>query len=650
MRLPFDALAPHGFWLLLGLVPLVVLYLLKIRRERRKVPSTWLWESARRDLIARSPFQKLVPQVPLLLQAAALILLALALSRIASRSERVVGDNVAIVIDTSASMNAVDSRGRARIELAREAARNLLASLMPGSRAMLIEAGRDAQVTSPLDEDRKRLRQALDKLVPSDIEGDLGAGLALASERLRQLGGMRRIVVITDGALAKEDALSATSLPLDIVKVGEPVENIGIVRIDVRTGVDPVSRSEQVQIFAMIESFASRPREAFITAKLENTDFVLASRRLVIPPGERVPVELAFSPAPGDIGKGLIVDVSPHDAFPTDDVAYARVPGGRRMPVVIVGTSPSPWIERAFASDPDLDVFRASLTELESVPEDALVVTDGACPPAHADGLAFLVLAPPEGPCLGVHVGKSQERPSITSWAGGDPRLRFLTLDDLHLSRASILKASSRAQELVRSADGPLVVDASSPGRDVTIVGFDVGESDWPLKASFVLFVRNIAEQARSRRALGISGPVRAGEPIRLYVPASTESVRVEGPLGFESDAPVRDGLAVIGGARRAGLYHVSFQGRRPGSAIVAANLASSRESDLRERPLKAPAGEVSVTEGSRIPDEHTEWSWLFALLALGFLVADVAWLTRKPKLSPSKTPPKPKVPERRPA
>ena len=54
-------------------MPLVVLYILKIKRERMRVPSTWLWAAARRDLLAKHPFKKLVPELPLFLQLLALI-------------------------------------------------------------------------------------------------------------------------------------------------------------------------------------------------------------------------------------------------------------------------------------------------------------------------------------------------------------------------------------------------------------------------------------------------------------------------------------------------------------------------------------------------------------------------------------------------
>src|SRR5450432_4303229 len=105
-RVPIELKAASGLWLLGLLVPLVLLYVLKIRRQRVTVSSTWLWAAAARDLAAKSPFKRLVPQVPLALELLALALLALALARPATRGGQISADHVAIVVDTSASMAA----------------------------------------------------------------------------------------------------------------------------------------------------------------------------------------------------------------------------------------------------------------------------------------------------------------------------------------------------------------------------------------------------------------------------------------------------------------------------------------------------------------------------------------------------------------
>ncbi|HEY3496474.1 MAG TPA: BatA domain-containing protein, partial [Polyangiaceae bacterium] len=140
--MPFELRSPLGLALLGLLVPLILLYVLKIRRERLRVPSIWLWRSAERDLLARQPFRRLVPYVSLILEALALLCLALASARPVTRGGQLDSDHLAIVIDGSASMLAVGPDGRTRIARAREAAHAAVRRLAPAADALVIEAGR----------------------------------------------------------------------------------------------------------------------------------------------------------------------------------------------------------------------------------------------------------------------------------------------------------------------------------------------------------------------------------------------------------------------------------------------------------------------------------------------------------------------------
>jgi hypothetical protein len=633
MKFPFELQDPRGLWLLAGLVPLVALYVLKIRRQRVPVGSTWLWAAARRDLLARTPFQRLVPQVPLLLQLLALALLALALARPATRHKAILGDHVAIILDTSASMGALDPKtGQARIELAKTAAWEALSALSPGADAMLLEAAREPRLVAPLDRDIKKIQAALDPLPARDVEGDLGSAVALAVDRLRQLGGESRIVVFTDGNLAHPDAIQVPGVPLEVYTVGEPIDNAAIVRVDVRAGVDPASHEEEVQAFALLVNHGARPRDLFLTLRLDQTTEPLASRRVLVQPGERQPVVLTFRPAPGDRLKGMVIEINPHDAFAADDVAYARVPPGQKQPVVLASERGSPWLERALASDPLVDVWKGKPSEAATarVEAGALFVYEGFCPPTAPPG-DFLIVNPPEGMCLGIGVGPERKTPSLTSWSNGDPRLRFLTLDGVHIASAHDLKVGGPAQALIRSQEAVLGADVSTPGRSGTMLGFDVGDSDWPLKASFVLFIRNTIELARAHRAQGL-GAAPAGEPLRVPVPGELKQVKVLPPGARDPlVAPARDGLAVISETQRAGLYLVSWEGDRAGQLLIPVSLTSERESDVRPRPLEISKQGATVGNAAQLADAHTDWSFALAALALLFVVLDVAWLTRKP-------------------
>jgi hypothetical protein len=635
-RVPLELKAPSGLWLLGLLLPLVLLYVLKIRRQRVTVSSTWLWAAAARDIAAKSPFKRLVSQLPLLLEVGALALLAFALSRPASRGGHIAGDHVAIVVDTSASMAALEPDGRSRLAHARDAASAVIAALSPGAQAVIIDAGREAHLVSAMDSDVRRLEASLAKLEASDAEGRMTQAIATASAQLRPYERTARLVVVSDGAIADRDAFASSNLPLELVRVGSPLDNTGIVRLDIASAEDPSSHKEQVQAFAMVENFGQKARTLYVTLSERNVSEPLASRRIDLAPGERVPVVLGFEPAPGDAGAGLIVELSPHDALPSDDRAYGRVPSGAQLQVVMAPAKGNAWVARALGSDPNVELLGTSVAGLASagVAPDALVVVSGACP-SNALGGDLLILDPPPGPCRTAVVGPNIDSPAVTSWAEVDPRLRFLSLDGVELLRAHRLEADSPQAALVQSRAGTLIADASSPGQSVTVVGFDVGDSNWPLKASFVLFLRNVVELARSHRVRGAEAPARAGEPYSLRVPLDVSEVELESPSGSRQTFSAREGVCVLPNLPQAGFYFASFEGKTKGSALFAANLTSERESDLRARELPLGQGRpVALRGAAELTASVVDWSWLLAAVALGLIALDVWWVTRKPRPS----------------
>src|SRR5262249_51755428 len=154
----------------------------------------------------------------------------------------------------------------------------------------------------------------------------------------------------------------------------------------------------------------------------------------------------------------------------------------------------------------------------------------------------------------------------------------------------------------------PVATDISTATRAGTLIGFDVADSDWPLKASFVLFMRNVIEQARMHRAHGVTGPARAGDPLRVLLPATATSLEATGPAGDRVDASLRAGLAIVPATDRAGFYRLAWQGAQAGTLVVPANLTSEPESDVRPKPIAASDSDVRVSSGPTRPEAHTEW------------------------------------------
>ncbi|MGC4086475.1 MAG: BatA and WFA domain-containing protein [Polyangiaceae bacterium] len=625
--MPWELTRISGLGLLGLLAPLALLYVLKVRREKRVVPSVWLWQAALRDLSAKSPFKRLTASVPLVLESLAIVALGLALAGPITRSASLKAARVALVVDVSASM-ASDEGGQTRLGQAVSAARGVLLRTEPGTELLLVAAGREPELISPFERDRARLEAALGRIRVREVEGQLGRSLNLAADQLQKHGG-GKLVVITDGALADSQALTPLAIPVEVIHVGSAHENSAIVRADITRTKDPVTGRDRVEAFAQLVNFGSKRRELFVTLTQKNVQEPLASRRVQLEAGEHAGVVLSFEAAPGDAGKPLELELSPHDALLSDDRAALVVPEPRKLPVVVAPKTASPWLLRALTTDADIELYTTTLEGLTraEVADDAFVVVDGACP-ATLPGADLLILNPPQGTCRGVSVGAELSRPQITSWAETDPRLRFLSFEGVDVASGRSLGAASERDSLVHTRDGTLVADASSPGRMATLVGFDLGQSSFPLKASFVVFVRNLTDLARAHRTGAARRGTRTGEPISLHVPNDIEAVDVEYPDGRrEKKLRARNGLAVLPGSTQVGTVFVSWTGIRPGSATIATNLNSEAES--RSAPLPLSIGRAREGSGRALA-EFTRLDWIFGALALALIAADVAWLTRR--------------------
>jgi hypothetical protein len=226
-------------------------------------------------------------------------------------------------------------------------------------------------------------------------------------------------------------------------------------------------------------------------------------------------------------------------------------------------------------------------------------------------------------------VGAEVEQPQITSWEQGDPRLRFLTFDGVHIAKSNAVSAAGQAG-LLRAGKAALMADASSPGKAATIIGFDVGETDWPLKASFVLFIRNIVELARLHRSQGTTGPARTGDALRVAVPKDVAKVIALGPAMPEHEVTAKGGFVIIPAVDRAGLYRARWTEPRYGNVVIVANLTSEHESDVRPRPVIIDQNGGVAAPSARVADAHHEWGLWLALLAVALIAFDVYWMTRK--------------------
>jgi hypothetical protein len=632
-----ELLSPWSL-LWLGLVgPLVLLYVLKRRRQPRVVGSTLLWEQALRDLRAERPWRRLVPQVALLLQLLALVVGALALARPVGAGTVPAGARVAVVIDASASMAARDpGADGSRHAEAVARARALVRSLPPGGDALVIEAAAQPVVVAPATADAAALERALSGLRVRGGRADLGAAVALAAERLRGARPGSRVVLYTDAAEDGEVPLDPRGVPVEVRRLGsDAAANAGIVAVDVRPRPDD-GAPDRCDVFVRVAHHGARPADLFVTASIDGRG-VVASRRVTVAPDTAEGVVLSADLPPDEAARAPVVTVAlsaaagdreggAGDALALDDVAVAPSPAARRLPVFAVGEPPPP-VMRALRADRDVDVYATSLALLAERPADAppldgLFVYTGVTPPEAPPGDS-VVFAPTGPRAFDVELGPEVAAPRIVSWEEDDLRLRFVTLSDVHLDRARTVRGGARP--LVAADAGAVIAAVARPAGETTIVAFDPAASDWPTRPSFVVFVRNLVERARQRRAAGGVPPGLLGEPLR--VPARDgEEVVVRTPAGRTLRARARGALAVVPVDAEPGVYTVEVAGR---SLRALRNLLDPSESDVRPRARFTTGGAGAEVRAAERSEGREAWPFLVGAL-LVLLVLEALWATRE--------------------
>ncbi|MHC4180853.1 MAG: VWA domain-containing protein, partial [Planctomycetota bacterium] len=249
---------------LLGLllaVPVVILYLRRIRLRRQPVATNVLWERVFAEQPIRSAWQRWRYPASLAVQLTLLALIVAALADPQIPGPR----QIVLIIDNSPGMGAADVKPT-RLEKAKEAANRLIAGLRPCDRMAALSAGGTVNVCCSLTSDQAVLREALEQVEVPAGQGStqVDAAVELAGWLLAD-GPGGTVKVITDGCFDGAAEL-AKAKGVEIVRVGRRTGNVAITRLQVRRTIpDP----RRCQILVELSNFSDKPAECRLEWALE---------------------------------------------------------------------------------------------------------------------------------------------------------------------------------------------------------------------------------------------------------------------------------------------------------------------------------------------------------------------------------------------
>ena len=600
-------LNPLMWWWLAPLAGVVILlYILKIRRQEVRVSSVMLWEKLLADFQANVPFQRLRLTLLLLLQLLILLLLVAAVARPFQRLPGAGGHKTVLVMDVSASMQATDV-APSRFGQAQARARALVDAMQPGDRAMLIAAGATARVISGFTNHAGQLRATIDTLTPTDGPSNLRDALLLAHPMAGEDG---EIIVFSDGAVPALDDLDLGGRTLRFVRVGERSDNLAITALNVR----PVGQRQEV--FIGLANFSARDQEAVLRLRLDDT--LIDARQVRAPAGQRLG-EFITLEADGGL---LVADLGVADDLAVDNIARIFLRSTRPLRVLLLSPG-NVFLEQALALHPGIEVLKgASLppSERADVPaasEYDLIIFDRVEAPAvKARGVWYIAADGPDSPAA---LGAPLDQPRIVDWDRRHPLTRFVNFATMQPRRAHRLAPQPWASVVLEGPAGaPLIVAGEWEGRRRLAIGFDLLQSDFPLQIGFPIFLSNCIDWSAGASARQPFFHARAGTALVVPTPSEADTVTVTTPAGRTYTLPTSGGQAVLTDLETAGVYRVAAPDYH---AQIAVNLLDPAESDLTPRETLPVTGVTAATAWV-INREFWRWLVLLALTALS-----VEWL-----------------------
>ena len=477
-------LNPSYLWLaLLPIVPLL-LYLLPLPRRRIPASALYLW----RRFLQSEPFGRASERFRRVLGFA--LLAAILASLVLAAADLTVGRSptsagtVIVLIDTSASMNAVTD-GRSSLDRAKRAAGRFVASLGADTPVALAETPGRLNVLRTLppsrgaDEapSRSELAYLIDRIEPFDGPGELGRALAEAY-RLWGRRGDAEVHAFTDRPLpaspwgARAHAWIAPSPGDNVAMTDLAAERRGR-QVTVRFTVANFGRSARA--LSGTVNVNGRPRGAFDTGTLPPGASVRRSVRFGEPNAARVEVSL----------------LGAADALAADDTARVVVPSLGALRVAVAWPEPNkrnPYVAAMLSALKDEGVVGEVVVAGETA--EPVCVYANHCPARWPAGGA-IVLYPLRGGVVAVG-GLHGETVTVTRQAD-HPLLADVDLRGLSVKGAVRADVPGWAKPLAWAGDLPVVWAGRSETTKVLLVGIPIRPtgSRFPVAAAFPLLMRN---------------------------------------------------------------------------------------------------------------------------------------------------------------
>ncbi|MEM9941379.1 MAG: BatA and WFA domain-containing protein [Planctomycetota bacterium] len=586
---------PLFLWAFVSLIPLIAIYLLKVRPKRKPTTAYFLWNDIFQQRRSNSLFQRFRDLLSLLLMALAFAAVVLALAK--PEWNQLGKSDFVLIIDNTASMNSSDGIGT-RLDSAKRSAKQIVEALDGNQRCSVATLSTKITYLSNLTDNPRELLQAIDSIEPTtlpfrdsalsqfrneqDSTPQTNPQVSEETESNQPEIPATRIVLISDGRL---DA----TLPdnFELMKVGSsPGNNCGIIACDMQR----LPGSQKATLFCQLASSYPETIEAEIAVTMEDTDTLAKLIPVTIQPGTNPP--LLFEIENAVAGKWKL-ELDLDDSLSDDDEAFLVLQPVQQVPIQVDTTN------RYFYENSVL-AFSGTGGILNLVDSGgAILIRQGTATEDSSAPNSDLLLFRPDGKSVWWDdIGEEIEVALPRAIKSDHPVIRHIDIASIPFVGARLVSAPSAAEILVEAEDGtPLIWRMSNAGSSAVVVNLNPLEANFYFSAWFPILVYSSATHLAGRTE-SIPATVATGNT--SFIPGSKSGQQ------NELTDPQQNSITVTGNRtpdlNQVGFYELNSPGSRwDTSASLLSRLETmndNQEIKSSDRPIKkgwSPVGLLTV-------------------------------------------------------
>ncbi len=628
-------LRPSSLYWLFLLIVIIALYFLKLRRKRYVVSSVMFWMQAIEDMKANVPFARFFKNLLLPLQIFFLLMVILGLARPAWRGHSQLGKHSIVIIDCSASMQAIDSeRKNSRFQEAQSAAIELVDSLSGDEKMMLIATGAAPTIAMTFTADKVKLRDIIARLRVTDIAVDMHSALELANSMAKGLKDTE-IIVLSDNAV---DILTTaqnggTSQKTDAPEIryrifGTQGRNVAITKFTVTRDEND---STKYHVFVELKNFSETTQHMFISLLIEGNNSEkhnITSEAIDLSSGKLKSVVLPFNDRGFDM-RALTVELDVDDDLAVDNTAHAILHKKQKLRVLLASETRNPYLENVLLTNPNVQLQYVTPRQYLSSLSNDIIIFYNTVPHEIPDGnvifinptsgLPFMPVTTETGPIAVISVNEIH------------PVMRFVDdLVNLQVQTALSYELPDWGTPLVETTGPPLIwlgEQSNHKGIVFCFDAFDRNISDFALRYECPILMANCLSWLGPAFRAIVPDNVKAGMPVTINLshPEEVENIIIKKPNGdvFTFDVSQHlsgHGSMVFTDTVITGVYSVFADDELIGKFAV--NLLDERESDIM--PRKPENHDEKKTSATTVTITYKElWRWF---VLIGLLLLSMEW------------------------